>query len=312
MNKFPNIKRSCLTTLQVNIGYKCNQSCDHCHVNAGPKRTEMMSKNIIELIPKVLKSNKLKTLDITGGAPEMHPNFQELVIEAKRIGIEVVDRCNLTILNEPGFETLGEFLADNKVTVIASLPCYQEDNVDKQRGKGVFESSIKGLNQLNDFGYGKSNNELQLNLVYNPQGIKLPPPQEELEMAYRKELFNRYGIHFNKLYTITNMPINRFASHLKTSGQLETYQQLLKEKYNASNIDNVMCRTIISVDWKGNLYDCDFNQQLGMKIKGKYQNLSDLINCKDELENQPVKTAQHCFGCTAGAGSSCSGALNSN
>ena len=309
MNKFPSIRRNSLTTLQVNIGYKCNQKCAHCHVNASPERTEMMKSDTIKLIPKVLESYRLDTLDLTGGAPELHPQFQELVVKAREIGVEVIDRCNLTILNEPGFEYLAKFLAENKVTIIASLPCYEKDNVDKQRGKGVFERSLEGLNQLNQLGYGKNNSDLKLNLVFNPQGISLPPPQAELESVYKKELFNRYGILFDNLYTIANMPINRFASHLKSMGQLKDYQKLLEEKYNPSNLDNLMCRSIISVDWEGILYDCDFNQQLGLKMKGKYKNLEDLVNNNDILINQEIETRDHCYGCTAGDGSSCGGAL---
>ena len=309
MIRFPSIRRNSLTTLQINIGYKCNQSCTHCHVNAGPHRSEMMKSEIIRIIPDVLKTNQIRTLDITGGAPELHPNFKELVESTKEIGVEVIDRCNLTILNEPGYQDLPEFLSKNKVTIVASLPCYEKDNVDIQRGRGVFERSLKALRQLNSLGYGKVDSELKLNLVFNPQGIKLPPPQEELEEIYKKELFNRYGISFNSLYTIANMPINRFESHLKSSGQFNIYQELLYEKYNSSNLDSLMCKSLISVDWEGNLYDCDFNQQLGLKIKGKNKNLWDLIDCKNSLENQPIETKNHCFGCTAGNGSSCSGAL---
>jgi len=291
------------------MGYKCNQRCAHCHVNAGPERLEMMDSSTIALIPHVLTNYHIDILDLTGGAPELHPQFKELVIAAKELNIEIIDRCNLTILNEPGHEDLAQFLAEKKVTVTASLPCYEKSNVDKQRGIGVFDRSIDGLRKLNRQGYGKNDKSLILNLVFNPQGTQLPPPQESLEEIYKKELHNRYGITFNNLYTIVNMPIKRFALQLKSTGQLEDYQQLLKKKYNSSNLENVMCRTLISVDWQGFLYDCDFNQQLGMGIAGKAQHLKDLVKQSPELRGQSIKIGQHCYGCTAGNGSSCSGAL---
>ena len=274
---FPRLSKNSVSTLQINMGYKCNQRCAHCHVNAGPERLEMMNSSTIALIPQVLKNYNIGILDLTGGAPELHPQFKELVINARELDIEIIDRCNLTILNEPGYEDLAEFLAENKVTVTASLPCYEKSNVNKQRGNGVFERSILGLKQLNRQGYGKGDKSLILNLVFNPQGTQLPPPQASLEEIYRKELNNRYGIDFNNLYTIVNMPIKRFALQLKSMGQLEGYQQLLEKKHNSSNLENVMCRTLISVDWQGFLYDCDFNQQLGMGITGKAQHLKDLI-----------------------------------
>ena len=306
---FPKLSRKCLTTLQINMGYKCNQRCAHCHVNAGPERLEMMDSSTIALIPHVLTNYNIDILDLTGGAPELHPQFKELVIAAKELNIEIIDRCNLTILNEPGHEDLAQFLSEKKVTVTASLPCYEKSNVDKQRGIGVFDRSIDGLRKLNRQGYGKNDKSLILNLVFNPQGTQLPPPQESLEDIYKKELHNRYGITFNNLYTIVNMPIKRFALQLKSTGQLEDYQQLLKKKYNSSNLENVMCRTLISVDWQGFLYDCDFNQQLGMGIAGKAQHLKDLVKQSPELRGQSIKIGQHCYGCTAGNGSSCSGAL---
>ena len=307
--RFPKLSRNSLTTLQVNMGYKCNQRCAHCHVNAGPERLEMMDSATIALIPHVLKNYNISILDLTGGAPELHPQFKELVITASELGIEIIDRCNLTILNEPGYEDIAEFLAENKVTIIASLPCYEKSNVDTQRGDGVFEMSILGLKQLNRQGYGKNDKSLILNLVFNPQGTQLPPPQGSLEEIYRKELNNRYGINFNNLYTIVNMPIKRFALQLKSMGQLKGYQQLLEQKHNSSNLENVMCRTLISVDWQGFLYDCDFNQQLGMGITGKAQHLKDLIKQSPDIKGQSIKIGQHCYGCTAGSGSSCSGAL---
>ena len=308
--KFPNIKKNIFTTLQVNIGYKCNQKCAHCHVDAGPQRWEMMNSFNLALIPRVLEIYNLNILDITGGAPELHPQFRQLVLQTRRLGVEVIDRCNLTILDEPGHEDLAEFLAENKVVITASLPCYDKSNVDNQRGKGVFERSILALKKLNSYGYGKEGNDLMLNLVYNPQGAVLPPPQEKLEEDYRRILSNKYQISFNKLYTITNMPIKRFSSQLEAEGALMNYQKLLIDKFNPSNMDNIMCKNIISVDWQGFLYDCDFNQQLGLKLVQNPQTLVDLVNQKHDFAGQSIEIGQHCFGCTAGAGSSCSGALN--
>ncbi len=306
---FPNLHREVLTTLQVNIGYKCNQRCSHCHVNAGPERKEMMDNETIKLIPKVLKLYNINILDLTGGAPEIHPLFKDLVIKASSLGVEIIDRCNLTILNEPGHEELGVFLADHNVNIIASLPCYSKENVDKQRGHGVFERSILGLKQLNSLGYGQEETNLKLNLVYNPLGPNLPPSQAKLEEVYRKELYTNFGICFNNLYTLANMPIKRFAAQLANSGELEGYTKLLKEKHNPENLENVMCKTLISVDWQGTLFDCDFNQQLGMKINGKANHIRDLASQNLDLKGQSINTDEHCYGCTAGSGSSCSGAL---
>ena len=307
---FPQLKRDALTTLQVNIGYRCNQSCSHCHVNAGPNRWEMMNSENIALIPKVLGLYDLGILDITGGAPELHPNFRSLVIKARKMGVEVIDRCNLTILSEPEQEDLADFLADNKVTIFASLPCYEKDNVDKQRGIGVFERSILGLKQLNKLGYGKQNGDLIINLVFNPQGAQLPPSQSKLEEDYRKILYEKYNIVFNNLYTIANMPIKRFATSLEQSGQLGNYYDLLVSNFNQSNLSNVMCKNLISVDWEGYLFDCDFNQQLSIRMKGDAKHISDLVNQRLNLHGQPIQIGQHCYGCTAGSGSSCSGALS--
>ena len=307
--KFPEIKRGNLETLQINIGYKCNQSCNHCHVNAGPNRTEMMSNDIIKLIPKVIKLNNIKLLDITGGAPEIHPKFKHLVKEVRSLNVEVMDRCNLTILTEPGHERLASFLASNKVILTASLPCYLEENVDKQRGKGVFEKSISALRKLNSYGYGIKDTGLILNLVYNPSGPNLPPSQKELENQYRYELKERYGIFFSNLFVLANMPINRYENYLKIIGKLDEYNKLLKDNHNPGNLNSVMCRTTLSVDWKGYLYDCDFNQQLGMKRNGNVKHLDDLLIPLVSLKNNPISIGNHCFGCTAGAGSSCGGAL---
>ena len=308
--KFPKIKRDYLDTLQINIGYKCNQACSHCHVDASPSRTEMMSNEIINLIPKVIKANNIKLLDITGGAPELHPDFQQLVNEVRSLNVEVMDRCNLTILTEPGYENLASFLAKNKVKITASLPCYLEDNVDKQRGKGVFAKSILALKKLNSFGYGVFNEGLILNLVYNPSSPQLPPSQKELEATYRRELNDRYGIKFSNLFVIANMPINRYEKYLNVIGKLKEYNQLLKDNHNSKNLNSVMCKTTLSVDWKGYLYDCDFNQQLGMKRNGTIKHLYDLLTPLASLKNNPISIGNHCFGCTAGAGSSCGGELS--
>ena len=308
--KFPQIKRDNLETLQINIGYKCNQACSHCHVDASPSRTEMMSEDIINLIPKVIKANNIKMLDITGGAPELHPKFKQLVTEVRSLNVEVMDRCNLTILTEKGHENLASFLASNKVKIIASLPCYIKDNVDKQRGKGVFEKSILALKKLNSYGYGMKDKGLVLNLVYNPSGPQLPPSQKGLEDTYRRELKERYGISFSNLFVLANMPINRYEKYLNIIGKLKEYNQLLKDNHNSRNLNSVMCKSTLSVDWKGYLYDCDFNQQLGMRRNGKIKHLDDLLKPLASLKNNPISIGNHCFGCTAGAGSSCGGELS--
>ena len=274
---FPPIRRGALTTLQVNLGYRCNQACSHCHVNAGPTRTEMMDGANLALIPQVLAARGIGTLDLTGGAPELHPGFRELVRQARALGAAVIDRCNLTILSEPGQEDLAAFLAEQGVTVVASLPCYLEANVDRQRGSGVFERSIDGLRQLNALGYGRVGSGLELNLVFNPQGPSLPPPQDALEADYRRELAERYGVVFNHLYALANMPIQRFAAVLRQSGGLEAYQQLLVENHRDANLAAVMCRSLISVDWQGQLFDCDFNQQLGLFLPAP-RHLRDLLS----------------------------------
>ncbi len=308
--KFPAIKRDYLETLQINIGYKCNQKCSHCHVDAGPNRTEMMSDEIINLIPKVIKVNNIKMLDITGGAPELHPKFKKLVTEVRSLNVEVMDRCNLTILTESGHENLASFLSSNKVQITASLPCYLKENVDKQRGNGVFEKSILALRKLNSYGYGIKGNDLILNLVYNPSGPQLPPSQKELEDKYKSELKERYGIFFSNLFVLANMPINRYEKYLNIIGKLKEYNQLLKDNHNSRNLNSVMCKSTLSVDWKGYLYDCDFNQQLGMRRKGDIKHLDDLLIPLVSLKNDPIEIGNHCFGCTAGAGSSCGGELN--
>lgn len=305
---FPAISRKPLDTLQVNLGYKCNQRCLHCHVNAGPTRTEMMAADGIAMIPQVLKARQIQTLDLTGGAPELHEQFRELVSAATALGVKVIDRCNLTILFEPGQEGLAEFLAENKVEVVASLPCYSLENVDAQRGDGVFDKSIAGLQLLNSLGYGKADSGLTLNLVYNPQGPTLPPNQQALEADYRRELMAHFGIDFNHLFALANMPIKRFGSTLVSKGQFAPYMELLKNNYSAANLESVMCRNLVSVDWLGNLYDCDFNQQLALGLPNKaVRHLRDLL--QNSLDGDDIAIADHCFGCTAGQGSSCGGAL---
>lgn len=311
VSDFPSVRREKIDTLQVNIGYRCNQTCVHCHVNAGPTRTEMMSAENLALVPEVLRERNISTLDVTGGAPELHSGFRELVTAARALGVHVIDRCNLTILFEPGQENLAEFLAENKVEVVASLPCYSLENVDKQRGKGVFDKSIAALQKLNALGYGKDGYGkdgpgLALNLVYNPQGPFLPPNQQALEADYKRELFEHFGIVFNNLFALANMPIKRFGSTLVSKGQFSDYMQLLRDSYSDENLEGVMCRSLVSVDWQGNLYDCDFNQQLGMAVPG-HMHLRDLL--REDLRNSPIRVADHCYGCTAGQGSSCGGAL---
>ena len=306
---FPRIDKEKIDILQVNIGYKCNQACSHCHVNAGPNRLEMMDDYLISIIPKVIIEYEIKTLDITGGAPELHPRFKDLVENVSDLNIEVIDRCNLTILNEPGYEYLASFLAENKVLVTASLPCYLEENVDKQRGKGVFASSIKGLKLLNQYGYGQEGSELILNLVFNPIGPILPPDQKDLENKYKKVLLEKYNIKFNKLLALANMPINRFAEYLKAKGQLKEYLELLKRNHNPENLNFVMCKNSISIDWNGDIFDCDFNQQLRVREEKGPKNLKELLEEKKSFKNNPIYVADHCFGCTAGSGSSCGGSL---
>lgn len=308
---FPPLRRRSTEVLQVNLGYTCNQSCLHCHVNAGPTRTEQMSAENIRAVLDFIRASGIRQLDLTGGAPEMNPHFRELVTEARALSVAVMDRCNLTILSEPGQEDLAAFLAGQGVQVTASLPCYQEDNVDRQRGNGVFARSIEGLKQLNALGYGRPGSGLELNLVFNPQGPALPPPQAQLEEAYREHLGREYGIVFTRLLTLTNMPIQRFGSTLVSKGLFTGYMQLLREAHRDDNLQHVMCRNQLSVDWQGHVYDCDFNQMLGLplRIEGRARtHLSQLLG--RDLDGNPVAVADHCYGCTAGQGSSCGGALN--
>jgi radical SAM/Cys-rich protein len=308
---FPPIRRGILNTLQVNLGYLCNLSCTHCHVNAGPTRTEQMSLGVVNDILDFLKTHDIATLDLTGGAPEMNIHFRYLVTEARRLGVEVIDRCNLIILNETGYEDLGEFLASQQVVITASLPCYLESNVEQQRGKGIYGGSIDALRNLNVLGYGRDPS-LQLNLVYNPQGLNLPPAQEGLQADYKRELKARFDIDFNQLFTITNMPISRFGGMLLAKGLYEQYMGILKGSYAEANLETVMCRTLISIDYQGYVYDCDFNQMLAIPLSATSKSrpqLRDLL--EQSIENKPIAIGEHCYGCTAGQGSSCGGALNS-
>jgi radical SAM/Cys-rich protein len=299
-----------IEVLQVNLGKLCNQTCRHCHVDAGPDRRENMSRETVDDCLDVLRRNDIPTLDITGGAPEMNPHFRYLVEHAARLGRHVIDRSNLTILVAPGYEELPEFLAAHDVEIAASLPCYLEENCDRQRGSGVFRRSIDALRRLNEIGYGRSGNKLILTLVYNPVGATLPPLQQKLEADYRRELRSRYGIEFTRLYAITNMPISRFLDHLLASGQYETYMRTLVESFNPAAVDRVMCRTTLSVDWQGYLFDCDFNQMLDISLAPRLpRHIRDFNSV--QLMARPIATGRHCFGCTAGAGSSCQGSIAS-
>ena len=306
---FPAIRRGRLDTLQINVGYRCNQSCFHCHVNAGPNRTEEMTADVADGVIEFLRRRRVATLDITGGAPELNANFRRLVREARALGVKVMDRCNLTILEQPGQEDLAEFLAANRVEVVASMPCYLQDNVERQRGKGVFDGSIRGLKKLNALGFGRDP-ALTLNLVYNPQGPALPPPQAALEADYKRVLGENYGIVFNKLFVLANMPIQRFGTMLIKRGEFDGYLQLLQDAHLDANLDGVMCRNLISVDWRGYVYDCDFNQMLDLPLARGARSrvhLADLVD--DDIKGNPIRSAGHCYGCTAGQGSSCGGAL---
>jgi len=307
---FPLIRRGRLETLQVNLGYLCNLSCTHCHVNAGPKRKELMSRETVDVVLEYVRKKSIRILDLTGGAPEMNPHFRYLVSEARKMDVEVIDRCNLMILLEPGYEDLAQFLADQQVVVTASLPCYLEENVEKQRGKGIYDGSIEALKLLNNLGYGIQD-ELQLNLVYNPVDLNLPPEQSGLEADYKRILKEQFGIVFNQLFTITNMPISRFGGMLLSKGLYNKYMGILKDNYSEANLDTVMCRSLLSVDYQGYVYDCDFNQMLKMPLLTSSRprpHLKDLLD--DDLENKMIAVGEHCYGCAAGQGSSCGGALN--
>ena len=307
---FPAIFRKPLEILQVNLGYLCNLSCVHCHVNAGPKRTEMMSMKTVEQVLALAQAANIHTLDLTGGAPEMHPDFRYLVTTARNRGIKVIDRCNLTILEDQRYVGLAEFLAEQQVEITASLPCYLEENVDKQRGKGVFKDSLTALQRLNCLGYGQQDSPLQLNLVYNPQDAVLPPDQQSLEQAYKQHLLQHYGIVFNQLYAIVNMPIKRFGSMLVSQGRFDAYLNLLRSSFREDNLGQLMCLNTLSIDWQGYVYDCDFNQMLSMPLGVMTKprvHIADLT--LEALNGSAIATAAHCYGCTAGQGSSCGGAL---
>ncbi len=298
-----------LDTIQVNVGKLCNQTCTHCHVDAGPTRTEIMTRETADVVLDVVRRYpELRTVDITGGAPEMNPHFEYLVAQCRAMGRHVIDRCNLTVFFVRDKQHLPRFLADHQVEVIASLPCYLEENVDQQRGKGVYSRSIEALQQLNALGYGKEGIGLALNLVYNPLGSNLPPPQAELETDYRDELARRFGISFNRLYTITNMPINRFLDDLYRLGQYEAYMEKLITGFNPASVDGLMCRNLISVNWDGRLSDCDFNQMLDLPVEDAVPQTIHEFDL-DLLARRRIVTGLHCYGCTAGAGSSCGGTL---
>jgi len=305
---YPTLRRMKLQTLQINVGKLCNQTCRHCHVDAGPDRRELMSRENFEHCLRIIRESNVQTVDITGGAPEMNPHFEWFVKEVRGLSRHVIDRCNLTILSAPGFTHLPKFIAEHQVEVVASLPCYLEDNCDAQRGNGVFRKSIEALKLLNTLGYGRSGGPLQLSLVYNPGGPSLPPNQQKLEHSYREQLQQRYGIEFNQLYVITNMPISRFLDDLITSGRYDEYMTLLVNSFNRDAVDGLMCRSTVSVDWEGYLYDCDFNQMLNLPLSGISRIHISTLDSED-LADRPIAIGRHCFGCTAGAGSSCQGAL---
>jgi radical SAM/Cys-rich protein len=302
------LKATGVEILQVNLGKMCNMTCAHCHVDAGPDRREIMAKAEIDACISVLERNpQIKTIDLTGGAPEMNPHFRELVVAARKLDRHVIDRCNLTILLAKGYENMPEFLAENQVEIVASLPCYLEENTDAQRGEGAYSKSVEALLKLNELGYGKQDSGLMLTLVFNPVGQSLPPDQDMLEAAYRKELDKRFGIQFNRLFTITNMPVSRYLDYLLRINEFESYMETLIDAYNPRTVENLMCRNTISVSWDGKLYDCDFNQMLELETLDKSSPTIHEFNY-DNLSNRPIVLGQHCFGCTAGCGSSCQGA----
>lgn len=309
---FPKLRRRRIETLQVNLGYRCNQSCQHCHVNAGPQRTEEMTAETIDAVLHfIVASPGIRSLDLTGGAPELNPHFRRLVAAARGHGLNVIDRCNLTVLEEPGNEDLADFLAQHRVEIVASMPCYLEENVDRQRGKGAFEGSLRALRRLNRLGYGQADSGLLLNLVYNPQGPSLPPAQIALQADYQRHLGESYGIVFNELFTLTNMPIQRFGSMLISLGQFNSYMNTLRDAHRDDNLEQVMCRSLVSVDWQGHLYDCDFNQQLGLAIDDGTGGRLHISRARaTRLDDASIRVADHCYGCTAGQGSSCGGALD--
>ncbi len=305
------LRRARPSTLQLNLGKRCNQACHHCHVDAGPKRTEMMDERTALAVLALLdRSSSITHVDITGGAPELSPHFRLLVQGARKRGLQVMNRCNLTVLLEPGQEDLAAFLADHRVQIVASLPCYGPENVDKQRGKGVFDASIEALRRLNALGYGDGSGELLLDLVYNPGGAFLPPAQAGLEVTYKRHLHEDFGITFDRLLTLANMPISRFARSLEREGRLASYTTALVEAFNPGTVGGLMCRHLLSVDWRGRLYDCDFNQMLEVGLGSRRARTIFELEGAEVLEDEPIAVDSHCFGCTAGAGSSCGGALD--
>jgi radical SAM/Cys-rich protein len=303
------LTRRPVTTLQINVGWRCDLACTHCHVEAGPKRTEMMDRKTADRLLALLRgSPDVTTVDLTGGAPELNPQFRHLVVGARALGLQVIDRCNLTVLLEPGQEDTAAFLAEHAVRVVASLPCVHAETVDAQRGRRVFERSIEALRRLGRLGYGRPDSPLTLDLVFNPSGPILPPPQAELEALYRRELRERFGIEFHRLLALTNMPIRRFARRLESEGAADSYASLLIEHFNPETVDDLMCRSLVSVGYDGRLHDCDFNQMLDLPLGGKARTIWQISDLA-ELDGDPIATARHCFGCTAGAGSSCGGSL---
>lgn len=305
------LSRTSLTTLQINVGKLCNQTCTHCHVEAGPtKRRENMSAQTASRIIELVRAcESLTCVDITGGAPEMNPSFRELVCEFRSRGLRVIDRSNLTILSEPGFEWVSEFLAQQRVDVVASLPCYLADNVDRQRGDGVFDRSIRGLLELNRLGYGLVDSPLRLDLVYNPTGPSLAPDQSKLQADYKRELRERFGIEFHSLLAMNNLPIKRYSKYLAKQGQLDDYMRLLHANFNDDAAANVMCRSLVSISWDGVIYDCDFNQMIDLPVGGGKRTTIWELETLDSLARGPIGVADHCYGCTAGNGSSCNGAV---
>lgn len=303
-------KRRAVEVLQVNLGRYCNLACIHCHVESGPTRKEMMSRENVDAVLGFLACSHIPTLDITGGAPELHPDFPYLVASARELGRHVMDRCNLTVIFEAGMEYLPEFFQRHEVELVCSMPCYSAENVDKQRGKGTFDASIRALQILNEKGYGRPDSELVLNLVYNPVGPHLPPPQEKLEQDYKRILGEQFGIVFNHLFCLTNMPITRYATHLKLRGEYDDYRELLAANFNAATLSQVMCRDLISIGWDGAVYDCDFNQMLDLALvdrAGKRLSIARLA--LEDVACRPIRAGDHCYACTAGCGSSCGGAL---
>jgi len=304
------LSRRAVDTLQVNLGRYCNLACIHCHVESGPSRTEMMSRETVDAVLRFLAATNIPTLDITGGAPELHRDFDYLVESAHGLARHVMDRCNLTVIFEPGKDYLPEFFKRHQVELICSLPCYSQENVDKQRGKGTFDLSIHALRRLNELGYGQADSNLVLNLVYNPVGPHLPPPQAILEQDYKRLLGEQFGIVFHQLYCLTNMPITRYATHLKLRGEYDDYTEMLERSFNTATLDQVMCCNLISIGWDGSIYDCDFNQMLDLRFRdraGKALNIASLA--LDQILDRPITIGDHCYACTAGCGSSCGGAL---